>query len=63
VKKNRHGRLRRCATDMETTHSHRSTGHRAGQKNNKASRHLRQAENLQNESAIKLAAIQKKDAT
>ena len=63
AKKNRHGRLRRRAIDMETTHSQGSTRRRAGEKNSKASRHLCPAEFLQNESAMKLAAIQEKDET
>ena len=50
-----------CA-DMETTHSQGITGRRAGEKNSKAW-HLCPAELLQNESAMKLAAIQEKNAT
>jgi hypothetical protein len=63
AKKNRRGRLRRCAIDMETTHSQGSTGRRAGGRNSKASRHLCPAENVQSESAMTLAAIQEKNAT
>jgi len=61
AKKNRHGRLRRRAIDMETTHSQGSTRRRAGEKNSKIKKAF--VSNLQNESAMTVAAIQKKDET
>jgi len=63
AKKNCHGCLRRCAIDMETTHSQGSTGRRAGGRNSQASRHLCPADNVQNESAMTFAALQEKNAT
>jgi len=61
AKKNRHGRLRRRAIDMETTHSQGSTRRRAGGKNSKIKKAF--VSNLQNESAMTVAAIQEKDET